>query len=234
VSLPRYPWNTEPKPVATPPDPDSIESKPKPRGRRPASVAWAAPQARTTAPDWLSHHLTVSGPAETVDSFATAARGSGIIPWQLDFSAVEEDVFVRAISQPVRHRNLTVEGCRILARQFAERVAAHQAKAAALVGQSFACPFDLNVLLPVPAKILQLGPTHPNALAWLGKHWGTTDRLRQVVLREKPTTGRRLPASHAVVGYGFFTLGETPHAAIGAFQTRWPALRFVLQPRSAG
>jgi hypothetical protein len=45
---------------------------------------------------------------------------------------------------------------------------------------SLACPFDLHVLLPVPEPILMLGPTHPNALAWLSTNWGVTDRLRQV------------------------------------------------------
>jgi hypothetical protein len=78
-----------------------------------------------------------------------------------------------------------------------------------------------------------LGPTHPTALSWLAAHWGITDRLRQVIVRDKPTTGRRLPQGHAVIGYGFFTLGETPQAAIDAIAARWPALRFRLVPRPA-
>jgi hypothetical protein len=36
-----------------------------------------------------------------------------------------------------------------------------------------------------------------------------------------------------VIGYGFFTHGETPHAAIDYLQRRWLALRFLLQPRPA-
>jgi hypothetical protein len=80
--------------------------------------------------------------------------------------------------------------------------------------------------------MLQLGPTHPTALAWLAVHWGITDRLRQVTARQRPRVGRRLPAGHGVVGYGFFTLEETPHAAISRLAVRWPALRFVLQPQS--
>jgi hypothetical protein len=140
-------------------------------------------------------------------------------------------VFVRAVSQPATGKKLTVAGCRILARQFRERVEAHHARAVALVGCSFACPFDLHTLLPVPAAILQLGPTHPAALSWLATHWGITDRLRQVVIRQKATTGRRLPQAHAVIGYGFFTHGETPRAAIDACEKRWPALRFRLVPR---
>jgi hypothetical protein len=228
----QYPWDTAPAPAATPsppdPDPDSPPPKPKAkrRGRRPASVTRAAA-------DWLYHHLTISGPAEILENFAAAARGSGITPWQLDYAAIEEDVFVRAVAQPASQRNLTVVGCRILARQFREKVEMRQARAAAMVGHSFLCAFDLHALLPVPAAILLLGPAHPDAFSWLSAHWGVTDRLRQVVVRDNASTGRRLRRGHAVIGYGFFTDGETPHAAIAHCENCWPALRFWLQPRPA-
>jgi hypothetical protein len=42
-----------------------------------------------------------------------------------------------------------------------------------------------------------------------------------------------LKQGHAVIGYGFFTDGETPYAAIGQFEKRWQALQFRLQPRPA-
>jgi hypothetical protein len=226
----QYPWDAPP-PAATPPNADVIFPKAKPRGRRPASARRVAALASTTAADWLYHHLTISGPAKMVEKFAAAARGSGVIPWQLDFAAIEEDVFVRVVSQPARDRKLTVEGCRILARQFRERVEAHHARAVAMVGRSFACPFDLHRLLPVPAAILQLGPTDPVALAWLAARWGTTDRLRQVTVRPKPHTGRRLPQADAVIGYGFFSFGDTPLAAISRLATDWLDLHFRLVPR---
>jgi hypothetical protein len=108
-----------------------------------------------------------------------------------------------------------------------------QARVAELVGQSLACPFDLHALRPVPASILLLGPTDPVALAWLAAHWGVTDRLRQVAVRDNASTGRRLKRGHAVIGYGFFTDGETPRAAVGDFEKRWPALRFLLAPLPA-
>jgi hypothetical protein len=231
----QYPWDTKPAPAPTPSppnaDPDDPTPKAKRRGRRPASATMAAMSA--AAPDWLYHHLMVSGPADILQHFAAAARGSGITPWQLDFAAIEEDIFVRAVSQPASQRNLAVEGCRILARQFREKVEMRQARAAALVGQSFACPFDLHALLPVPATILQLGPAHPDALSWLSVHWGVTDRLRQVAVRDNASTGRRLKRGHAVIGYGFFTDGDTPRAAIGHCEKRWPGLRFFLQPLPA-
>ena len=229
----QFPWHVPTTPVVTPPASEPEDTRQKRRGRRPASVARTARLTRTTAPDWLYHHLTVSGPAEMVENFAAAARGPGVTPWQLDYAALEEDIFVRAVSQPAHHRNLTVEGCRILARQFRERVELRQAKAAALIGQAQHCPFDLHALLPVPETTLMLGPTNPAALAWLAAHWGVTDRLRQVTVRADATTGRRRKRDHAVIGYGFFTQGEAPHVAIAQLEKRWPAARFSLVPRPA-
>jgi hypothetical protein len=228
----RFPWDVPPPPVATPP-PDEPPAKPARRGRRPASALRSAARASQATPDWLYHHLTVSGPAEAVAAFAAAARGAGVTPWRLDFAEVEETVFTLAVSQPADRRTLTVAGCRILARQFRATVEARQARAAALVGHSLACPFDLHRLLPVPDSILQLGPTHPAALAWLAVHWGISDRLRQVAVRETATTGRRRPRGHSVIGYGFFTAGDTPRAATTQLAARWPALRLVVQPRPA-
>jgi len=197
-------------------------------------AASAATPGAGATPGWLYHHLTASGPAEPLAGFAAAARGSGVVPWRHDLTVLEEDVFNFAVAQPPAQRRLGVEGCRILARQFRTRVEAHQACAAARVGHSQACPFDLHALLPVPDSVLQRGPADPQALAWLAAHWGVTDRLRHVVLRHNATAGRRLPAGHRVAGYGFFSDGGTPHAALAQLGPRWPALRLVLQPRPAG
>ena len=168
-----------------------------------------------------------------MSDFADAARGSGVTPWWLDAGAVEEDAFNLAASQPPRRRNLGVEGCRLLARQFRERVEARHDRAAALVGRGRACALDLHALLPVPPATLRLGERHPAARAWLAGNWGA-ERLRQVVERPRPSIGRRLPAGHAVVGYGFFTGGDTPAAAVDRLRLRWPTLWFALAPRPPG
>jgi len=34
-----------------------------------------------------------------------------------------------------------------------------------------------------------------------------------------------------VIGYGFFTGGDTPDAAVATLASRWPALRLALHPR---
>ncbi len=222
-----------PPPAAPAPLPPLV-ADPKPRGRRPAPSRQGSAPAR---PAWLYHHLTVTGPAAAIWDFAAAARGPGVTPWRLDGAALEEDVFNLAVAQPLGRRALDVAGCRILARQFRDRVEARQARAAVLVERfragaaARACPFDLYTLLPVPDAILRHGPTHPAALAWLAAYWGVGDGLRHVAERPDPRPGRRLPRDHAVIGYGFFTSGDTPDAAIAALAPRWPALRLALQPR---
>jgi hypothetical protein len=222
----QFPWDTGPLDGERPAPP---AAEPKPRGRRPNGPG-AGPRT-ASGPDWLYHRLVVSGPGGTAEEFAAAARGAGAIPWRLDFAAIEEDIFARAVSVPASRRSLTVEGCRILARQFREKVEMRQARAIALAGKSLACPFDLHALLPVPQPVLDRGPLHPDALRWLRTHWGVTDGLRQVAALDTPGPGRRLPEGHAAIGWGFFTFGETPSAAVGRIGAAWPALRFALQPR---
>ena len=221
----RTPWDPTPVAPALPP---ALPSRTKRLGRRPTTEARASV---TAVSPWLYHHLTISGPAEAVTSFAEVARGSGIVPWRLEAARLEEDLFNLAVSQPSAIRSLTIEGCRILARQFRERVEDRAARAAARVARSSACPFDLHTLLPVPAPILELGLTHPQAQGWLTRHWGLSDSPRQVAERPHATTGRRLPGGYRVSGYSFFTPHETPHAAVAQLGQRWPMLRFVLQPR---
>jgi hypothetical protein len=231
----RAPWDdlepTAPSGPAATDGPTAPPSAPVPRRRgRRSGLARAAGDA---APPWLYHHLTVSGPGAGVQAFAAAARGAGVIPWRFDLDRFEEDVFLRAATVPAAQRGLSIEGCHRLARQFRSLVEAHLARAAARVGYGRECPFDLHALLPVPDAILALGATHPDALAWLVAHWGVSDRLRQVTVRSDATAGRRLPRGHGVVGYAFFTPGETPHRAIAVLAARFGALRFTLVPRPA-
>ncbi|HUW79483.1 MAG TPA: hypothetical protein VMV54_01160 [Acidocella sp.] len=244
----RTPWDTEAPPPESGTRPGGrtkvdADALPTRKGRRPTPLPDRLP---AVAPFFLYNQLTVIGPQPDLAAFAAAARGPGVIPWQLDFDAIEEDIFNLAVSQPPAQRRLTVAGCRLLARQFRERVEARQAKAAACLGASLAhlagtypagaypagaCPFDLQILLPVPREILNLGPTHPAAVAWLQRHWGTADSLRHIEALPAPRPGKRLPAGHAVIGYGFFTWGQPPAAAIAAIAASWPALHLRLRYR---
>lgn len=201
------------------------------RAARPQGRPRATARRQTGPAPWLYHHLIVTGPPETVDGFRKAARGSGIIPWATDGHEVEAFVFDLAASQPPALRALSMDGCRMLARQFRERYEAHHQRGAAAVGRSRRCPLDLHALLPVPGAILRLGAADPDAVAWLATHWGVADRLRHATERPDLGPGRRLPRGYGTLGYGFFTGGDTPAAAIAQLSARWPGLRFVLRPR---
>ena len=219
----RFPWEIAPPP-GTPPK--RAPAAPKPRGRRKAAASPAGP-----VQPWRCHHLIITGPAESLAAFAQAARGPGITPWPHDGQALEEDVFHLAVSLPARRRSLTVEGCRILARQFRDRVEARQARMDGLA-QAQACPFDLHALLPVPEAILHLGPDHQDARAWIATHWGMSDRPRKVASVPAANVPRPRPAGHAAIGYGFFAGGrDTPALAVTALAAKWPALRFTLRER---
>lgn len=229
----RFPWETDQDPAepARLPATETLPRVPKPRGRRPSRAAPARASARSTSV-WLYHHLTLKGPADDLVAFAATARGPGIIPWGIDGVAVEEDIFIRAVSQPGGRRSLSVAGCRILARQFRDRNEVRETRARRVIGVSRACPFDLQVLVPIPATILSLGHDHSTALAWLARHWGITDLPRRVVVRPAAGSGRRQKAGYGVIGYGFFTAETSPTQAISTIAQHWPALKFQLRPLS--
>ncbi len=193
--------------------------------------ASAAP-LRLPHPDWLQHRLAISGPEAKVAAFRAAAAGAGIIPWQLDVDALAEDWFLLLAAPPApQQRTVSLAGARVLAGQLREAVAARHAAACARVGRSRACPFDLHALLPLPGAILRLGPDHPDALAWLWRHWGTTEALRHVA--EDPDAARdplHAAAGEAVFRVDFWSADWTPWRALLRLRAAWPALRFDIRP----
>ena len=99
----------------------------------------------------------------------------------LDLDRMEEDWLHLLVSPPPpQARTLSVAGGRIVASQLREAVARRHELAVARVGRSRAGPLDLHALVPVPADVLQRGPDDPVSLAWLWRHWGTTQALRHV------------------------------------------------------
>jgi len=181
--------------------------------------------------DWLHHRLMVTGPTEPMADFRVAACGAGTIPWQLDGDRMAEDFFHLLVAPPPpQRRRLSLTGARELARQLREAVERRHAAAVARVGHSLACPFDLHALVPVPPDMLRLGPDHPDALAWLWAHWGTTAALRHVAVEPAPALRAPLPAGTAVVRLSFWSADWTPWRALAAVAARWPALRFDIRP----
>ena len=198
----------------------------------PAAIAASAAEAPLRLPhtDWLFHRLSVTGPAATVAAFRGAASGAGTVPWQLDGDSLEEDWFHLLVNPA--DRALSLAGARVLASQLRAAVERRHALAVARVGHSRACPLDLHALVPVPATVLILGPDHPDALAWLWQHWGTTLALRHVALDTAPT---RTPAAERAAGedrlsLSFWSADWTPWPAITRIRADWPTLRFDLQP----
>src|ERR1700729_1678199 len=92
----RTPWDSTPLPGPIAPGPDHLVTPPKRRGRRPAASVTNV--STNASPAWLWHHLTITGPAADVSAFAEAARGPGVIPWQVDYAQLEEDIFHRAVA----------------------------------------------------------------------------------------------------------------------------------------
>ena len=197
-----------------------------------------APQ-RLAHTDWLHHRLRVTGPAGDLTAFRTAAAGAGTIPWQLDLDRMEEDLFHLLVAPPAPAgaadsppRRLSLSGARILAGQLRDAAGRRRELAAARVGISRACPFDLHALVPVPEAVLWHGPDDPRALAWLWQHWGTTEALRHVAEDAEAVDAVR---GHRKPGEAFFTVtfwsaDWTPWLALARIAADWPALRFETRP----
>jgi hypothetical protein len=154
--------------------------------------------------DWLRHELSITGPADDVTRFTSAAAGSGSIPWfypNLDFE--EDDRFHALVNPPDGSRGLSPTAARVLAR-------------------------ELHALIPVPAEILEHGPDNGKSIAWLRSNWGTLQALRQVrIVSSKPATKRQ---KHAQLVLEFWSADWTPWAAIGALRRNWSTLRFTVRP----
>jgi hypothetical protein len=179
-------------------------------------------------PDWLAHTLTVSGPARDVTRFQDAAAGAGVIPWHYDLDRMQEDWFHHMLVPGPATREISVEGARILAETYRGLVGAHHERVLAVVGHSRACPLDLYALVPIPDRILRLGPDDPAGLLWLWENWGTTRSLKQVRILTD-TADRRLRRSGRL-DYAFLSADWTPWQAILTIQAQWPALEFDVRP----
>ncbi|MDO9712713.1 hypothetical protein [Paracraurococcus lichenis] len=182
-------------------------------------------------PDWLYHHLRVTGDPAAVAAFRAAAAGPGVIPWTDSPGSAAEDWFHLLAAPPAPHRrSLSLEGCRILAGQLRDAAEARKRLMAERAAASRACPLCLHRLLPVPARLLRLGPEAPESRVWLWATWGTTQALRGVVDLPVPGRGRPRPPDPGLFWLGFWAADWTPWRAILALRTRWPGLSIEIRP----
>ncbi|MDD2878614.1 MAG: hypothetical protein PHZ23_15460 [Acidiphilium sp.] len=188
--------------------------------------------------DWIAVGLTVESVCEgddasvALDRFQASMRGPGIIPWSVDYDALEEAWFSRLLTsnidpvRPVRTLRAMAKKARDVAEQEYEPL---RSTVLGLSGTRFVdpnqlpllerCPLDLNAAYPVPPDILALGREHPDAAAWLWSHWGTTDGLRQVTYsRPRPTR----------LHYAFFAANWTPWRAFARIAQSFPDLKLSL------
>lgn len=182
-------------------------------------------------PDWLYHHLRVSGDPAAVAAFRAAAAGPGVIPWTDSAGSAAEDWFHLLAAPPAsQRRRLSLEGARILAGQLRDAAEARQRLVAERAATRRACLLCLHNLLPVPPRLLRLGPEAPESRAWLWDHWGTTQALRGVV--ELPVAGRSRPrpSDPGLFRVGFWSADWTPWRAILALRSRWPDLSIEVRP----
>ena len=126
--------------------------------------------------------------------------------------------------------DLNHAGARILAGQLRDAAAARQRLVAERVATSRACPLDLHRLLPVPDRLLKLGPEQPETLAWLWAQRGTTQALRGVVELPLPRHGQPRRHDPGLWWVGFWSADWTPWPAITQLRARWPGLRLEVRP----
>ena len=186
------------------------------------------------SPDWLAHRLTVTGPLASVTSFRHAAAGPGRIPWQLDYVRLEEDWSLKLLAPaPTAHdagfrpAGISAQGSRTAARQMRTALELLESRMQALAIQQI-CPLDLHALVPVPQKMLPLGPDHPESLAWLWANWGTTWPLRHVEVVPNPECAVSSAAGRVSLSLTFVAADWTPWRVIAAVRERWPELEFSL------
>ena len=211
-------------------------ASPQPRNLTPALEG--PPQPGVTSdilclpsPEWLPHGLTVSGPVADLAAFRRAATGPGVIPWIVDYDRLEEDWFNALLTPSPAERGISVEGARILAGQVRERIEQQDQRAAEAALGNRACSLDLHALVPLPSRILRLGPDDPMTIAWLWENWTTSWALRGVEEIELDP-GMTLPEDYDAVRFRFWSADWAPWNALRAICSRWPSISVQMSVRA--
>lgn len=177
-------------------------------------------------PDWLFHRLEVTGPDKALQDFIMAAQGPGFIDWTWPPS--EEREYWSAIA--LRGGAPSPAAADRLARRYADYLwwAIADARTDADCGYTIA-PLDLNVLQPIPRKILRAGWRHAG-MEWCWQHWGTALPLRKVTFRFEHRPQRHKDGIEVVAVYEFASADWSPWRALASWRRGSNALTFKLTP----
>jgi hypothetical protein len=201
--------------------PSSRRKKPSPFVASPIKPPQPAGQSLgETSVDWIRTTVTVSGPAAVVERFAASARGSGTIPWHVDFEYEQARLLAPMASMGPQAAVLA----RLL-RDASERLYRLGERRRASGDQS--CPFDLHHLLPIPDRALEAGEDAMEALTWLQTNWGTLKPLRHVSVRALQDRRAR---RHGKITYEFWSADWTPWQAFVRLRSEWRELVFDIRP----
>jgi hypothetical protein len=201
-----------------------VHPAPPPPGRSGNAASETPPEILCLPnPEWLPQILTVAGPSAEVAAFRAAASGSGAVAWQRDHGRLEEDWVHALLAPPPAERGISVQGARIVAGEMRALIETYEARASDHAHRR-CCPLDLNALVPIPDKMLRLGPDDPAVLAWLWENWGTTWMLRDVEIMPIARAEVPIPEGHDAVRYRFWSADWTPWRALATVRARWPGL----------
>jgi hypothetical protein len=165
----------------------------------------------------------VSGPDEFLYDFIGAASGPGFVDWRPEWYGVYEQIYFGALQggAPTREaaENLARELRDILWRR-------HEVERTRVDFDSHRAPLDLNMLIPIPRRILRKGFVEAGQ-EWMWANWGIRWPIRRVTLAMERARGPSVDKRVAV--FRFLSEDWSPWIAVLRMRERWPDLRFEMR-----
>ena len=174
-------------------------------------------------PDFIFNRLEVSGPDEPLYDFIGAASGPGFVDWRPEWQGVYEQIYFGV----VRGGAPTREAAEHLARKLRDILwRRHEEERVHAELDSHRVPLDLNVLIPIPRRVVRKGFGEA-AQEWMWGNWGVRWPIRRVTcsIERRNTSG-----SKPVAVFRFLSEDWPPWVAVLRMRKRWPELSFKLIP----
>jgi hypothetical protein len=174
-------------------------------------------------PSFIFNRLEVSGPDERLYDFIGAASGPGFVDWRPEWYGVYEQIYFGV----VRGGAPTREAAEHLARKLRDILwRRHEEDRIHAELDSHRVPLDLNVLIPIPRRVVRKGFGEA-AQEWMWGNWGVRWPIRRVTcsIERRNTSG-----SKPVAVFRFLSEDWPPWVAVLRMRKRWPELSFKLIP----